>query len=291
MKTLIDFDSPVYAIASACDGSKWNYKGRQWDLKAIAVSALEAEGRDPSELYQTKDPEPWDKVEQTIIKYTDGMIDDLNNPFDMMILVGGGGNFRYDLATIQPYKGNRSKLDTPFHLNAVKDFIVENYGAKKVYSVEVDDALGILYEEGDLIISQDKDLLQIPGKHFNPITRKETEVDYTTGLQSFYCQCIVGDTSDNIPGLYGIGVGSVYVKEIKKMNTEGDMFTLVSKLYEQRFGSYWKMFLLENCRLLWLIRNPSTLIVPMWMVELMDDYSFYQHNWEEMIFEPNTKTS
>lgn len=275
-------------MASAVDGSKWNYKGRQWDLKSIAIAALEAEGRDPTELYQTKDPEPWDKVEQTIIKYTDGMINDLNNPFDMMILVGGGGNFRYDLATIQPYKGNRSKLETPYHFNAIKDYVVENYGAKRIYGVEVDDAVGILYQDGDLIISQDKDLLQIPGKHYNPISKKESEVDYTAGLRSFYIQCLTGDPSDFIPGLYGVGGASTYVKEIKKMESEVEMFTLVSKLYEQRFGSYWKQFMLENCRLLWLIRNPSTLIVPMWMEVLMNDYSFYQYNWEEMIFEPNT---
>ena len=127
MKTWIDFDSPIYAIACAVDGSRWNYRGRQWDLKAVAVSALEAEGKDPSELYQTKKPEPWDKVERTICKYCDDVLNTLEDPFNTTLLVGGGGNFRYDLATIETYKGNRV-ADKPYHFEAVKDFIVDKYG-------------------------------------------------------------------------------------------------------------------------------------------------------------------
>lgn len=284
MKTLIDYDSPIYAIASAVDGSKWNYKGRQWDLKSVAVAALEAEGRDPTELYQTKDPEPWDKVEKTIVKYTDDMINDLNNPFDMMILVGGGGNFRYDIATIQPYKGNRSGNELPYHFNAVKDFVVETYNAKRVYGVEVDDALGILYEDGDLIISQDKDLLQIPGKHYNPNSKKESVVSEVEGLRSFYKQVLTGDASDSIPGLHGVGNSSSFVKEINKMESEKEMLDLVVRLYKQRFGSYYNLFLLENCRLLWLLRGYDDEI-PLWMITLMDDTSFYtKTKWEDFIF-------
>lgn len=282
MKTLVDFDSPIYAMASACDGSKWNYKNRQWDLKSIAIRSLEAEGKDPTELFQTKEPEPWDKVERTIVKFCDEFINSLPDPFNVMLLVGGGGNFRYDIATIQPYKGNRVQ-DKPHHLDAIRDYIVSNYDAKKVYGVEVDDAVGILYEEGDIIVSQDKDLRQLPGRHFHPISKVEDTVTEVEGLRNFYSQVIVGDTSDNILGLFGIGKTSSYVKSIQTMETEEEMSSLVSKLYKQRFGSYYKKFLKENMMLLWMLRSIGSK-VPLWQEELMNGDNFYQKDWKEIIF-------
>lgn len=283
MNTWIDFDSPIYALACAVDGNQWNYKGRSWDHKAVAISALEAEGKDPSGLYLTKTPEPWDKVERTICKYCDDVINNLEDPFNTTLIVGGGGNFRYDIATIQPYKGNRI-AEKPYHFDAVKEFIVEKYGAKKVYGVETDDAIGILAKPGDLIISQDKDLLQLPGNHKHPISGKEQTISVIEGLRSFYSQVITGDTSDSIPGLYGVGGGSAYVKSIKKMDTEVDMYDLVMKLYSQRFGSYSSMFLKENMMLLWLLRGDDA---PKyyWQDQLLIDAPFYYQLFnEENIF-------
>lgn len=285
MKVLIDFDSAVYAIASACDRPTWQYRGRQWESKAIAIKALEAEDKDTSELVRVTNPEPWENVERTIFKYTDNLLSDLNDPFQVEILISGGsGNFRYEVATILPYKGNRLQ-ELPYHFHSIKDFVVGEYSAKRVHGVEVDDAVGILYEEGDLIVSPDKDLDQLPGLHYNPMAKVDYKVSLEESIQNFYSQSIIGDTSDNIPGLFGIGKSSSYLKQISKLSSEEDIFQLVSKLYEQRFGSYWKQFLLENCRLLHLIRNPNSFSTTMWMEQLMQDYSFYTQEWREKIFE------
>lgn len=284
MKILIDFDFACYAIACACDGMMWNYRGKQWEHKAVAEKILIAEGKDPKELYQTKDPEPWEKVEKTIVKYVDDFLDSLDNPFDFTLLLSGDkGHFRYEVATIQPYKGNRIQ-ELPYHFKDIKNFIVDTYNAKRVYHVETDDAVGILLQPGDLIVSPDKDLDQFPGNHYNPQSKKHYEVNPSDALSNFYCQCLTGDSSDNIPGLYGIGKSSAYVKQIKDMDSEVEMFDLVAKLYEQRFGSYWKMFLLENCKLLWLIRNANPFTPYYWMGQLMDDYDFYRKDWEGIIF-------
>jgi len=287
MKVIIDYDSAVYAIASACDCARWEYRGRTWESKAIAVKALEAEGKETEELIRVINPEPWENVERTIHKYTDNLLSNLNNPFDVELLVsGGGGNFRYEIATIFPYKANRIQ-ELPYHFQAVKDYLVEAYDARRVYGVEVDDAVGILYKEAtDLIVSPDKDLDQFPGLHYNPQSGKDYEVKEVDALRNFYSQVVTGDTSDNIPGLFGIGASSAYLKSIKKMDNEEEMFELVSNLYRQRFGSYYPQFLLENCRLLFLLRNPNTFEPPFWMRELLADTSFYlDEPWEEKIFE------
>ena len=150
MATLVDYDSAIYAIASACDNATWNYRGRSWESKAIAIKALEAEGKNSKELVRVTNPEPWDKVKYTLEKYTDDFINSLEDMFDVTILVSGGnGNFRYEVATIFPYKANRLQ-ELPYHFHAIKDYIVENYDAKRVYHVEVDDALGTAVPGGRL---------------------------------------------------------------------------------------------------------------------------------------------
>ena len=62
------------------------------------------------------------------------------------------------------------------------------------------------------------------------------------------------------------------------METEEEMFSLVSKLYKQRFGSYYKKFLKENMMLLWMLRSIGSK-VPLWQEELMDGDNFYQKDW------------
>ena len=280
MATLVDYDSAIYAIASACDNATWNYRGRSWESKAIAIKALEAEGKDSKELVRVTNPEPWDKVKYTLEKYTDDFINSLEDMFDVTILVSGDkGNFRYGIATIFPYKANRIQ-ELPHHFHAIKDYVVENYEAKRVYHVEVDDALGILQQEGDTLVHIDKDLDQFPGSHYNPSTKKKYEVTKREGLINLYSQLLMGDPTDNIVGIYGVGKSSAYLKKLKEMETEGEMFELARELYYSRYGSYFPTFMLENMRLVYLIQKHIPLVIH----NLMDDYSFYTQNWKEKIF-------
>lgn len=275
-KVIIDFDSSIYAIASACNGNKWEYKGQQWDTKAIAIKALESEGKDITKLIKTSNPEPWEAVKSTIDRYIDDLFESLNNPFNVLALVAGGsGNFRYDVATILPYKGNRV-TELPYHFNAVKEYVVKTKEVKKVNPYwEVDDAVGYLYEDGDLIVSIDKDLNQIPGEHFNPKKKEYTDIQPLEASRYFYTQVLTGDSTDNILGIYGIGSSSTYVKQLKGLETEMEMFNHVFNIYQSRYGSYARQFMEENCRLLWLCRNHDFFPTPVWMETLMADIEFY----------------
>jgi hypothetical protein len=74
----------------------------------------------------------------------------------------------------------------------------------------------------------------------------------------FFRQLLTGDkTVDNILGLYNIGSKAQCVKDVMKMTDIGDMYKRVQHQYELRFGSYWKMFMHENARLLWMLRTPD----------------------------------
>lgn len=122
--------------------------------------------------------------------------------------LSGKGNFRYDIATLQPYKGNRKDVPKPVHYDALREFITDKYRATVVEGEEADDAIGIraieLHGNG-VIVSIDKDLNNIPGPHFDWTKDVWYDVSEVQALRNFYGQMLTGDETDNIPGIYGIG--------------------------------------------------------------------------------------
>lgn len=116
-------------------------------------------------------------------------------------------NFRIERAFTWPYKGQRKK-EKPKWLQAMRDYVVDEWNIKLVTGIEADDALTIAAEffksQGTecVIATEDKDLLQYPCLHYNP--NKSTEVFEITSEQGHYNlwhQVITGDRTDNIPGV------------------------------------------------------------------------------------------
>ncbi|MEI2422715.1 hypothetical protein V6O07_20725, partial [Arthrospira platensis SPKY2] len=105
------------------------------------------------------------------------------------------------------------------------------------------------------------DLKMVPGWHYrwDTSTLKEIpplQISEEEGLKWFYTQMLTGDPTDNIPGLYM--VGPVKAKKLLEGLTEPlSLYSTVQKEYELRFGSYWRMFMHENARLLWMLRTPT----------------------------------
>ena len=120
-----------------------------------------------------------------------------------------GRNFRYDI--YPEYKANRLVEDKPLQYAEIVEYAVHNYGAQLVSFVEVDDVLSIrankLSARGRefVVVGVDKDLLQIEGLHYRLHKKELVEVDQVSALRSFYTQVLTGDTSDNVPGLRGVG--------------------------------------------------------------------------------------
>lgn len=121
------------------------------------------------------------------------------------VYLTGGGNFRRELTA--DYKANRPD-SRPKHWAAVREFLVTQHKAFVCEGFEADDQLGVDQdkERGTTIIASiDKDLLQIPGKHYNFVRKEFKEVSKDQGLKALYMQSLVGDRSDNIFGIAGIG--------------------------------------------------------------------------------------
>lgn len=192
----------------------------------------------------------------------------------------GSGNFRDEVATIQPYKGTRVRSERPFWYPAVYSYLRDDRGARVIKGMEADDAIVMegLSDDHVVMCSRDKDLMMAPGWHYmwkfhnskdtktaclshrfwpeiKKAEQKPIKVDELTGFKFFCAQCLTGDSADNIPGLYNVGMKSAAIDKIIAAENELQAFEIVKQQYELRFGSYWDMFLAENGRLLWMKRS------------------------------------
>lgn len=126
----------------------------------------------------------------------------------MEVFLSGRDNFRYKVAVTRPYKGSRDYQPKPKHLKAVRDFLIETYGAKVSDGVEADDSIGIRAGQvsaNGFICTIDKDLDQIPGYHYNWVKDNVYYVSAKDAEFALYTQALSGDPVDNIPGMPGIG--------------------------------------------------------------------------------------
>lgn len=216
---------------------------------------------------------------------------------------------RHDIATIQPYKGHREDLDRG-NVDHVKSALHADLGAVWCDGREADDALATqmwsdLIDVGSklgwddatlrehsvtVIASRDKDLDTVPGWHYKwwikgakdengvviPEEIRKVEkgqaywVTIIEALRNFYRQLLMGDTSDNIKGLYNIGPKSAWIKQLDSMGkdaenstdfeeineAEQEMYDHVEEKYIKYYGrNYGLRFLRENANLLHMHRR------------------------------------
>lgn len=173
------------------------------------------------------------------------------------VFLSGSGNFRYDI--YPEYKANRKDKEKPQHLQACRDYLVEHWNAVLSSGCEADDLLGIEQDKDTVICSIDKDLLQIPGKHFNFVKQEFTEQTYFEGIRFFYHQLLKGDRSDNIPGVAGLGEVKAR-KLLEFCDTEQEMFDIC----REKYGDDDTMLMYGKCLWIWRkehdIWDPSKLL-------------------------------
>ncbi len=151
----------------------------------------------------------------SIIDFTVGNIKKQHMSEDYRLVIGGEGNFRYDAAHIQPYKGNR--VEKPMLFQQLREMFIEKYRSKIIIAdgIEADDYLGIKGKENHdhyvntgewkyLLSYVDKDLKMIHSPRLNYDKLDEgifinTEEE---AVRHFLYQLLCGDKStDNIQGL------------------------------------------------------------------------------------------
>ena len=112
-------------------------------------------------------------------------------------------NFR---KSIEPsYKGHRNRKK-PCGYKRVINELYSRYLCKILPTLEADDAMGIFatLEEGNVIVSPDKDMRQIPGQLYN--MTEMMSVTPEEGHNWHFIQTLAGDQTDGYSGVPGIGI-------------------------------------------------------------------------------------
>ena len=202
------------------------------------------------------------------------------------IYLGSKTNFRNEIATLYPYKGNRSNRERPSYFDLIRNYLIDDCGAIVVEQQEAEDAVGIEAIKHDSyddywVGAIDKDVRMIPGHHYNYIKRTFEFIEPIQALRCFYGQLATGDKGvDNIPGAYHLlqldgleeearlfknsRYKSKVIKELEQCNTEIEMWNILYALYVStgEIERHGETRMLEIARLLWIRRYEDELWVP-----------------------------
>ena len=120
-----------------------------------------------------------------------------------ILFFSDSSNFRKKISP--DYKGHRNRKKPCGYKRVIRDLRI-NYEVIVMKTLEADDAMGIYAtaHPGNIIVSPDKDMRQIPGKLYNL-----TDTTYITpeeGARWHLIQTLAGDQTDGYSGVPGIGV-------------------------------------------------------------------------------------
>jgi DNA polymerase-1 len=180
MKLLVDAD---YIVYKSCAGAETDI---DWgdDVIMVVSKFSEAMTNVQRELAKIKGHFMWD-VPELILFFSDAV------------------NFRKKI--LPSYKGHRNRKK-PCGYKRVINALSEQYEVIRIPTLEADDAMGIYAtaNPGNVIVSPDKDMRQIPGKLFN--MDELVEITEEEGYQWHLIQTLAGDQTDGYSGVPGIGI-------------------------------------------------------------------------------------
>lgn len=276
MRALIDADVVLYSSGFAAQKKFYIVNGNIHNSKADAKAECDDSGQPYSVIAEGYEVEELSHALHNAKSLIERCFKE-TGATDYTLYLTGDTNFRDDLVTY--YKENRADSPKPYHYDAIKDYLINKWGAVVVEGQEADDKMAqeqwkdFIASPKDMdcetvICTIDKDLDMVPGWHYN--WRKDVLYwqDMAPALLFFYTQLLTGDRVDNIQGVPGIGpkkaeailegceteialymrVLNEYHLAIKKYKIE------VPKLFSGTDFDYAVEILQENADLLWMRR-------------------------------------
>lgn len=246
---LVDSDLIAFAVASASDGHIYRVINPEDHLllfehrymKDIKAWFKDNKNVPTNWLIDDYEPEDITTVLHSAKKMTTSILEDIGAK-EYKLYLTGEDNFRYKINPL--YKANRIGVRKPFHLQNVRDYLVKRWGAKVINGWEADDQIGIDQDtrspesvKNTVACSIDKDFNCFPGWHYNwPHHGKDAKLYYVSPDEArfnFYSQVLVGDRTDNIEGIFGMGKKTAD-KLIKASNLSSneDLYNLVVSIYQ-----------------------------------------------------------
>lgn len=192
MKALIDTDIIIYEAASICEASvPWPYGDAGEVLWTRHAHIDEAWAR------------LWDSIET---------LRDKAGADEAVLCVTDTTNFRSEF--YGEYKSHRKPSVKPLLVPVLRERIAQHPQGMQRPGLEGDDIMGILAtrpKAGDVVmVTIDKDLKTIPGRHFQFRSGNSFEVTEAEANQYFLQQTLSGDATDGYPGCRGLGPKKAY---------------------------------------------------------------------------------
>ena len=168
--------------------------------KACAASEDEIDFGDDVIVVTSKFSEAYDMVMRELYSIAEclGTFD------DSLLFFSDSKNFRKKI--YPDYKGHRNRKK-PCGYKRVINKLRDDFPVIRWENMEADDALGIYATQypGNIIVSPDKDMRQIPGDLFD-LTNPVQTITKEEGDRWHYVQTMAGDATDGYSGVPSIGV-------------------------------------------------------------------------------------
>ena len=209
---LIDADIFVYK-ATRLSEREINWEGDSWTLHS-----------DMAEVKTIIDDQIWKVIEKTKVGSVLPKV---------TLCFSDRKNYR---KVVNPdYKSNRKGGRKPMCFSIAIDYCKSEYNCVSYDWLEADDVLGIMStepsKESTIIVSEDKDLLTIPGLHWDFKEEKIFKWSKDQADYQFFYQVLVGDTVDNYKGCQGIGPVSAEKILRENIGSVSDMWEVVLEAF------------------------------------------------------------
>ena len=180
MKILIDCDYIVYKCCAAAE-SEMDFGDDVIVVTSNFSDAMKCVKRD------------LDRIQQDLGSFDDELILFFTSP----------NNFRKKI--LPEYKGHRQRKK-PCGFKRVIQELKKQYRVILKDTLEADDSLGIYATKfpGNIIVSPDKDMRQIPGKLYD--FKETVDISPEEGAKWHLIQTMAGDNTDGYAGVPGIGI-------------------------------------------------------------------------------------
>jgi hypothetical protein len=256
---LVDTDSITYRCGFAAEKTFYLVQsgvGTDCDIFDSSKAAKDYAASCPgATIWTRKEVEPLEHclatVKSSLIKTLE-----ITGATSHKLYLSGKTNFRQDI--YPEYKANRETMNKPKYYKDIRRYLVDNWKAEIVEGYEADDAMGIGQMTGSdtIIVSQDKDMAQIPGRHYNWVTGLFTTITPQQGMRFFYEQLLSGDSTDNIPGIPGIGTKKAQAA-LESAKTPRELAEISYSMYRDSLGHTPDSEVDLMARLVWIWRKPN----------------------------------
>lgn len=272
---VIDADYVKYSAAAACEsrtvraihkqsGREKIFKNRTefWGNKASRDGGFLEDinkGRDTPFTFEDfiiediQTPEPIENVLHLAKQMMEGVLR-ATQCDTYVAYLGKGDSFRVDKSTILEYKGNRKDLLRPVYLDDVAEYLIKNYGAQIITSIEADDrcVMDAYADKASILAGVDKDYYGSPVNYLNLNRRDEGVIKCNQfgalrkdsgkirgyGRMFMYHQICSGDAIDNYKANSASAVKSgeaASFKALEGCKTDAEAWAAMKALYQKLY--------------------------------------------------------